>query len=87
MRYTSSGIGHPTVMREITRDCINAELADSSYLEDSENVDDMAYESDIQHSEDDSEEGESDEDEDEDDQEIEDDEDGDGEEEEEHLSF
>jgi hypothetical protein len=78
-------------MREITRDCINAELADSSYLEDSENVDDMAYESDIQHSEDDLEEGESDEDED--DQDIEEHEDGDGEEEEEeeeeeeHLSF
>ncbi|KAG2053732.1 hypothetical protein BDR06DRAFT_972033 [Suillus hirtellus] len=29
MRYTPYGIGHPTILREMTRDCTNADLADS----------------------------------------------------------
>jgi hypothetical protein len=38
MRYTHCGIGHPTAVRELVRDCANAELADnSSNLEESEN--------------------------------------------------
>jgi hypothetical protein len=37
MRYTPHGIGHPTVMREIVRDCADAELMDSVTSEEDEN--------------------------------------------------
>lgn len=30
MRYTHYGIGHPPVLRKLTRDCANDDLADSS---------------------------------------------------------
>lgn len=62
MRYTHHGIGHPTLLREMTRDCANLdpELADSP---DSEDIESTGYESDPRPSE--GEEGESDEDEDE----------------------
>lgn len=33
MRYTPHGIGHPTVVREILRNCTNAELMDSAPCE------------------------------------------------------
>ena len=49
VRYTQYGIGHPTVLREMTRDCINAELADSPDWDsdfDSEDVEDIGCERD-----------------------------------------
>lgn len=36
MRYTHYGIGHPTVIRELVRDCADAELVDNPGLEDIE---------------------------------------------------
>jgi hypothetical protein len=60
LHYTQYGIGHPTILQEMTRDYVNVELADSPDLdlEDSQNVSD-----DIQQSE-----GESESDEEEDNQ-------------------
>jgi hypothetical protein len=88
-QYTHFGIGHPTLLWEMTRDCANAnsELAD---IPDSEDCEDMGCESDFQQSE--VEEAESDEDEG-DCEELEDNDDPDqleiedDEEEEERLSF
>jgi hypothetical protein len=81
LRYTQYGIGHPTVLREMTRDYVNAELADSpdSDSEDSQNVSD-----DIQQSE-----GESESDEEEDNWpgEMEDEGDEEEDDDDEYLSF
>jgi hypothetical protein len=45
MRYTHYGIGHPTVIRELARDCADAELVDNPGSEDIE--DDEEWENDI----------------------------------------
>ncbi|KAG2049011.1 hypothetical protein BDR06DRAFT_975591 [Suillus hirtellus] len=47
MCYTHYGIGHPIVLRQLTRDCANAELVDNPGLEEHENDDDE-WESDSQ---------------------------------------
>jgi len=57
MQYTPYGIGHPTILWEITRDSANADLADSSESEGNDNRD-----SDIHSCEGDSEKGGGDED-------------------------
>lgn len=70
MRYTHYGIGHPAVLREMTRDCADLNLANSPESEDDDD--------DVQPSEGDSEmggtEGNDEEDEDTDEEECEDDE-------------
>lgn len=76
MRYTHYGVGHPTVLREIARDCANADLADSPESEEDENDGDgdWNWESDIRpfHGEDgdDDEGGEDDDDDEEEDKEL-----------------
>jgi len=47
IRYTHYGIGHPPVLRELTRDCANADPADSRGSEENENDSDGEWESDI----------------------------------------
>src|SRR5258708_4237647 len=60
MHYMHCRIGHPATVRELTRDCANAELADnSSHSEDSENDGNEI----IEHYNSDGEKGEADEDE------------------------
>jgi hypothetical protein len=41
MRYTHYGVGHPVVMREMTRDCANIDLAHSPESEDDEGNEDQ----------------------------------------------
>lgn len=43
MRYTHYGIGHPAVLREITRDCANMEFADGPEAEENENDHDFNH--------------------------------------------
>jgi len=47
MRYTHYGIGHPPVLRELTRDCINEDPADSLGSEENENDGDGEWNSNI----------------------------------------
>lgn len=84
MRYTYYGIGHPTALRKLTRDCANAGLDDSPELDEDENDGNEDWEGDRQPHEGDTEEGHDDEgmeeDEDTDDDQEEDLEQDDGEE-------
>ncbi|KIK32237.1 hypothetical protein CY34DRAFT_47013, partial [Suillus luteus UH-Slu-Lm8-n1] len=48
MRYTHYGVGHPVVMREMTRDCANIDLTHSPESEDDEDDGDEDQEIDIQ---------------------------------------
>lgn len=47
MRYTHYGIGHPTVLRKMTRDCANVDFTDSPGSEESETDSDGEWESNI----------------------------------------
>ncbi|KAG2336252.1 hypothetical protein BDR05DRAFT_978825 [Suillus weaverae] len=88
MCYTQHGIGHPTVLREMTRDCINAELADSPDCDldsDSEDVEDIGCESDSEDTQESGAESEIDEDGDNLEMEVEEEEEDDYDDE--HLSF
>jgi hypothetical protein len=47
MRYTHYGIGHPTVLRKLTRDCANVDPTDSPGSEEIETDGNGEWESDI----------------------------------------
>jgi hypothetical protein len=49
MRYTHYGIGHPTVLRELTRDCANVDPTDSPGSEEIETDGNGEWESDIRY--------------------------------------